>query len=372
MSNSFQGTPFSRVLREGSLFALCATLGVFTFFGGEWSQQPADSPTLSVIVFVLLIAVMLWGAFSAVRHAEGLAHLLGEPYGTLILTLSVIVIEVAMIVALLMGGPSDPGVARDTMFSVLMIVLNGLVGLCLIVGGIRHSQQVFNLQGANAFLASLVVLGAVSLILPTLTNSKPGGEASTLMEVYLIIASVLAYGAFLFVQTGRYRGWFTSTDEEGDGKPHVPILNVKWHAILLVLHLLPIVLLAKKLAVFVDAGIHIAGLPAAFGGMVIAVIVLAPEAMVAIAAARHNRIQRSVNVCLGSGLATIGLTVPAVLIVGFITGITVELGLQPWNALLLGITFICSMLTFMSSRTNYMQGILHLVLFGAYLVLIFE
>lgn len=357
---------------EISLVLLIGCLLVFFIFPGTWSSQPALAPGQSIVVFLVLLGVIGWGAFAVLRHAEVLAMLLGQPLGTLILTLSVILIEVAMIVALLLTGPADSAVARDTMFAVLMIVLNGLVGVCLLVGGIRHKQPIINLQGSGAFLAVLIVLGMMSLVIPTATSSKPGGEASLPFSIYLIATCVVAYGVFLFVQTGRYRGWFKDVGDEEHHELGFQIRSVPVHATLLVAHLVPIVLLAKQMATFVDAGIHSAGMPAALGGMVIALIVLSPEAMVAVRAARHNSMQQSVNICLGSGLATIGLTVPAVLIVAFITGVTIELGLEPWDLALLIITFLLSMQTFGSDRTNYLQGVLHLVLFGAYMVLIFE
>lgn len=357
---------------ELSLLALAGCLIAFFVFPGDWSKVPELAPGQSVVVFFVLLGIIGWGSFSVLRHAEVLAMLLGQPLGTLILTLSVILIEVAMIVALLLTGPADPAVARDTMFAVLMIVLNGLVGICLLAGGIRHNQPLINLQGSGAFLAVLIVLGLMSLALPTSTISKPGGEASLPLSIFLIATSVIAYGVFLFVQTGRYRGWFQDVDHDETHELSFQVRSVPVHGILLVAHLVPIVLLAKQMAVFVDAGIYSANMPPALGGMVIALIVLSPEAMVAVRAALHNSMQQSINICLGSGLATIGLTVPAIITVAFITGVTIELGLEPWDLVLLVITFLLSMQTFGSNRTNYLQGVLHLLLFGAYIVLIFE
>ena len=364
--------PPSLLKTERALFPLVGAVVLFYGFGGDWSAEPELAPVQSALIFSALLGTMIWGAFAVVRHAETLAALLGEPLGTLILTLSVILIEVAMIVAVMVTSPENSEVARDTMFAVLMIVLNAMVGLCLLAGGIRHNQPAVNLQGTGAFLAALILLGSVSLILPSLTPSTPGGEASLSFSVFLIAASIVTYGMFLFVQTGTYRGWFRGEDDDGDH--HVPEVtrSVPMHGFLLMLHIVPIVLLAKKLAVFVDAGIHFADLPTGLGGLVIAVVVLSPEALVAVRAAQANLMQRSINVCLGSGLATIGLTVPAVLAASFITGSKVELGLHPSDSLLLGVTFLLTMETFNTGRTNYLQGILHLVLFGAYFVLIFD
>ena len=358
-------------LLELSLVPLLGFLAALLLFAGPWASDPTAAPVRSAIVFVLLLSAVGWGAFSVLRHAEALAQLLGQPLGTIVLTLSVILIEVAMIVALLVTGPDNPTVARDTMFAVLMIVLNGLVGACLLVGGIRHHQQRVNVDGAGAFLSALIVLGGLSLVLPTVTVSKPGGEASLPLSFFLIVTSLLVYGFFLFIQTGRYRGWFKD-EGEAVGHSHLATYSTTVHVVLLIAHLVPIVLLAKQMATFVDAGIHSAGLPTAIGGALIAAIVLAPEGMVAIRAAAGNSIQQSVNICLGSGLATIGLTVPAILLVAFLTGESIELGLLPWNIVLLAVTFLLSMQTLPTGRTSSLLGVLHLVLFGAYVVLIFE
>ena len=358
-------------LLEMSLVPLLGLLAVFLLFPGPWSTDPSIAPTRSAFVFIALLGAVGWGAFSVLRHAEGLAQLLGQPLGTLVLTLSVILIEVAMIVALLVTGPDAPTVARDTMFAVLMIVLNGLVGICLLVGGIRHSQQRVNVEGSGAFLAALIVLGCLSMVLPRVTVSKPGGEASLPLSIFLILASLLAYGFFLFIQTGRHRGWFKN-DDEAPGQHRDAVYSIGLHLLLLIVHLLPIVLLAKHMATYVDAGVHSAGLPMALGGALIAGIVLAPEALVAVKAAFNNSMQQAVNICLGSGLATIGLTVPAILVAAFLTGEPIELGLASWNIVLLAITFLLSMQTLPTGRTNALLGVLHLVLFGAFVVLIFE
>jgi Ca2+:H+ antiporter len=365
---------------ELALFVAVATLAIFLLTGSSWLADANATPVLSIVLFVWLFGVMLWSSFSVVRHAEALAQLLGEPLGTLILTLSVIGIEVVMISSIMLMGDNNPSLARETMFGVLMIVMNLLVGLTLLLGGLKHHEQTFNLQGANAYLAVILPLAALGLILPSFTTSTEDASASTLLGWFLGLACVVLYGIFLGIQTMRHRGWFlppkaedpAGTHDFTQEHPHMAVRSVKTHAILLVATMVPIVLLAKFLAQLLDVGIESAGLPAAAAGLVVALLVLTPEGLGAIRSAWNNQLTRSVNLCLGSALATIGLTIPAVLAVAAITGRTVELGLQRVDMLLLVVTLAVSMITFGSGRTNVLQGAVHLVLFFAYVVLIFD
>ncbi|MBO9426481.1 calcium:proton antiporter [Labrenzia sp. R4_1] len=336
--------------------------------------KPAAVGTFgSLILLVLIFVVVMWCAFSVVRHAEGLATLFGEPYGTLILTLAVIGIEVALIVAIMLSGDAVPTMARDTMFSVVMIVLNGLVGLCLLLGGLKHRNQTYNLQGANAFLSVLVPLAIFALVLPRITHSAPGGELSPLQVGFEIAMSVILYGVFLAIQTVTHSDIFRQPDSAGDDEHHgVVVRTVPFHVIGLFGALLPIILLSKSLALYVDFGIAAVGAPIAFSGFIVAALVLMPEGMSAVQAARDNMLQRAVNICLGSAVATIGLTVPAVLIVGWWTGLRVELGLETTEIIMLVLTLFVSLLTFGSRTTNYLQGAVHLALFAAYIMLIFD
>ena len=365
---------------ESALLCSVVTLVIFLIWGGGWTGNPAQSPALSVVLFCWLFAVMLWSAFGVVRHAESLAHLLGEPLGTLILTLSVIGIEVVMIASVMLTGENNPALARETMFGVLMIVLNLLVGLTLLLGGLRHREQAFNLQGAGAYLAVFIPLASLGLILPVFTTSTPDPTASPLLAIFLSFACLLLYGVFLGIQTMRHRGWFLPPQVEGppgthtfkEEHPHVEVRSVKVHAVLLIATMIPIVVLAKYMALFLDAGIESAGLPPAAAGLIVALLVLTPEGLGAVRSAWNDHLMRSVNICLGSALATIGLTIPAVLAVAAITGHTVELGLQPVEMLLLIVTMAVCMVTFGGGRTTVLQGAVHLVLFLAYVVLIFD
>jgi len=363
---------------EFGLWVGALTTVIVTVYAGALLSD-LSNPLVAGILFVWLFLVMLWLAFGVVRHADSLAILLGEPYGTLILTVSVISIEVIMISAIMLTGENNPTLARDTLFSVLMIVLNGMVGFTLILGALRHGQQVYNLKGASAYLAVIIPLAGLGIVLPRYTTSAPGGEASTLMAIFLILMSVGLWGVFLAIQTMRHRSFFlqpeisgTEVEEADHGHGDLVVRSVAYHAVLLPLTMLPIVLLSKKMAALVDHGIATLSAPQALGGFLIAVLVLSPEALAAIKAALANQLQRTMNIALGSSLATIGLTIPAVLGIGLVTGKRVELGLENAEAYLLLITLLVSVVNFNTERTNVLQGFVHLILFLTYIVLIFE
>jgi Ca2+:H+ antiporter len=351
-------------------------LGV-TYFGAALKPDILGASASLLVLFALFL-VMLWLAFNVVRHAESLAGLLGEPYGTLILTLSVIGIEVALISSVMITGADNPTLARDTMFSVVMIVLNGLVGLSLLAGGLKHRFQSYNLIGAGAFLAVLITLAVLGLVLPRFTMSAPGGELSQLQAIFLIGMSVVLYGVFLAIQTMTLKDAFQQPKTEDAGNEskggHLPygLRTVPFHGVALLLAMLPIVLLSKTLAVYVDFGITQLRAPHALGGFLIAALILTPEGISAIQAASRNAMQRAVNICLGSALATIGLTVPAVLVIGWVTGETVELGLGNTDIVILSLTLVVGLITFLSGRTNVLLGTVHLALFAAYVMLIFD
>lgn len=354
-----------------------ATLAAFELGGDRWLTAPVE-PLVAAVLFPWLFLVMVWAAFGVVRHADALAELLGEPYGTLILTLAVIGIEVALISAVMLSGEASPTLARDTMHAVVMIVLNGLVGGALLIGGLIHREQDYNLQGARSFVAVLLPLAVISLILPKFTVSTDTPTFSPLQEAFFAGTAVLLYAVFLGVQTGRHRGFFQEPPAGSTGRAAPrdhggrALRSLPYHAVLLALTLVPIVLLSKRLATLVDYGIVRAGAPIALGGVIIALMVLAPEGLAALRAARANHLQRSVNLLLGSALATIGLTVPAALVIGLTIGQPVILGLDDASAVLLVLTLLMSALTFGGVRTNVLQGAVHLVLFLAYLMLIFN
>lgn len=360
------------------------TLVAFELFADDWLVG-LESFYVAAPIFALLFGVMLWAAFGVVRHADALAQLLGEPYGTLILTLAVVGIEVSLMAAIMLTGKANPTLARDTMFAVLMIVLNGLVGVAIVVGCLIHREQEYSLQGAHAFLSVLVPLAVFALVLPRFTVTTADPTFSPGQELFFALITVLLYAAFLGIQTVRHRGFFThapsTTGEEADASvagveaeadsPQGEVQGLAYHAALLVLTILPIVLLSKRMAKLVDYGIEGVGAPVAIGGVIIALLVLAPEGLAAMKAARANQMQRSVNLLLGSAVSTIGLTVPAVLAISLFTGQSVILGLDIASAILLVLTLFVSALTFGGVRTNLLQGFVHLVMFLVYVELAF-
>jgi Ca2+:H+ antiporter len=373
------GGNWSPLLRETGLVAGAITAVLFYTIGDDWTSSLSD-PWWTSILFVWLFGVMLWCVFGVVRHAEALAVLLGEPYGTLILTMAVIGIEASLIAAIMLSGDANPTLARDTMFAIYMIVLNGLVGLSLLLGGLRHIEQDYNLQGANAFLAVIVPLSVIALVLPRYTVSTAAPAYTPAQAAFFSLATILLYAAFLAIQTSRHRDFFMQPKSANSrSKSKAPAIDHEdatlsplGHALLLILTLLPIVLLSKELAKLVDFGIFSLGAPVPLGGVLIAVLVLTPEGVVALRAAVADQLQRSVNICLGAALSTIGMTVPAVLAIGLVTGKTIELGLENRDVVLLVLTLFVSALTFSSTKTNVLQGAVHLVLFLAYLMLIFS
>jgi Ca2+:H+ antiporter len=370
----------SAIRSEAALIVAAATAAILYSVGSGWFYDLGDPLRLGGLLAWLFV-VMLWAAFSAVRHADSLAELLGEPLGTLVLTVSVISIEVSVIAAIMLNADPDPELARDTMLAVLMIVLNLMVGGALVVGGFRYGEQSFNLQGARTFLSVLVPLAVVSLILPRFTVATSDPSLTTSQALLFCGVTVALYATFLAIQTGRYRGYFmdapaaaaTAAPERPAHAPRRREPNsVGYHAALLLLTLVPIVLLSKKFAVVVDFGIDVTGAPPALGGVLVAALVLAPEGFAALEAAYRNHMQRAVNVCLGSALSTIGLTVPAVLIIGVYADIHVVLGLVDAKIVLLALTLFLASLTFGAMRTNLLQGVVHIALFVVYVVLIFD
>jgi Ca2+:H+ antiporter len=325
-------------------------------------------PLFKVALGAGLIACVL----AAVHHAEVVAHRVGEPFGTLVLALAVTVIEVGLIVCLMLaGGEVTAGLARDTIFAAIMIILNGMIGICLLVGGTRHGEQSFGLYGVNAGLATLAAMSVITLVLPNTTTTTQGPMYSASQLTLIAIVSLILYGAFVLVQTVRHRDYFlpagdAAHDEEAHAAPpsgRVAALS----SVLLILCLVAVVLLAKALAPSIEAGVIAAGAPKALVGIIIAAIVLLPESVAALKAARVDRLQTSMNLALGSALASIGLTIPAVAAVSLATGWTLMLGLDFKGMVLLGLTLIVATLSLGTGRTTILQGTVHLVIFAVYL-----
>eukprot|EP01060_Flectonema_neradi_P030227 TRINITY_DN4347_c2_g1_i1.p1 TRINITY_DN4347_c2_g1~~TRINITY_DN4347_c2_g1_i1.p1 ORF type:complete len:604 (+),score=134.15 TRINITY_DN4347_c2_g1_i1:88-1899(+) len=482
-------TILSYIKREYHILVGFAT-GTFFMVWAKDHDVLDDLATVPfVLVFTWIFLVILWHAFAVVRHADCLAVKLGEPYGTLILTISVISIEVIMMAALMITG-DEKTLARDTMFSVVMIVLNGMLGFTLIVGGVRHKEgQEYNLKSSQSFLNVILPLAVLSLVVPRFTDGAPGGEVSTFHGIFLMMCSVLLYGCFLLVQTKYHPGYFmhdanrretpppedvfeaptaeahalvdldasqgrnsmylaqdgnespsqspspepynavqeimklrttqtklssqlnnlsrhicaasgqmgalsfydgASNSQSGGLQPFRPegdedddhddddeheglvIRSVKSHTIFLILSMVPISMCAEKLAIMVERIVNSLNAPHALAGFLVATLVLSPEGMGAVKAALANKIQRTVNIALGSALSTIGLTVPAVLIISFITGKDVELGLDSLGICELALTLAVTLTTFLGGRVGILQGAVHAILFLSYVVLLFE
>jgi Ca2+:H+ antiporter len=356
---------------EWFLLVSLATGAAFLCFGDRLYGE-STTPAGQAVVFIWLFAAILGAAMCVVRHAEHLAERLGEPLGTLILTLSVTVIEAASITAVMMHAANTLTVVRDTLFAVIMIILNGMVGASLLLGAWRHHEQSYNLQGANIYLSVILPLAVMSLIMPNYTQTTPGPTLSFAQQVFLGAMCIGLYIAFLVVQTGRHRGYFVQ-DNEPDQPPHAPDASPTWvHGTLLLAYMVPVVYLAEQFGQPIDDVIARLHAPTALSGVIIAALVATPEAIGAVRSALANRVQRSVNICLGSILATIGLTVPLMLVVSHFMGVSIYLGLQNSSFMMLMLSLIVSVVTFASGRTNVMQGAVHVLLFIAYVLLIFE
>ena len=354
---------------RGPLFGLVSAV-VFLIFGGGWLHGTPGT-LAALVLFVWLVSAIVCSAFSVVRQADVLAHRLGEPLGTLILTLSVTGMEVSMVSAVMLMGPENPTLARDAMFAVVMIVLAGLAGAALLLGSIRHKRQEFNLEGANAYLALIVPLSLFGLVMPNFTVATSEPTFSTRQSLVLSALCIGIYGVFLGIQTLRHREFFEQNaggdarGNRGDKPLWIPVA-------FLLASLVPVVFLSEKLAGVLEFGVHTLHLPPALAGVVVAGLILAPEGLSGIKAALQNELQRSVNLLLGSALATIALTIPAILVVGLIANRKVVLGLEPAEMTLLAVILSVSIMTFSRGKTNLLQGAVHLIVFLFWIYLLFE
>jgi Ca2+:H+ antiporter len=314
---------------------------------------------------VVLIATV----FAAVYHAEVVAYRTGEPFGTLVLALAVTVIETALIASVMVAAPAEKaGLARDTVFAAIMIVCNGIVGLCLLCGGARHREQEFQVMGASAALAVLAALAMLTLVLPNFATPGPTFGTSSQL-VFAGVVSLVLYGAFVFVQTVRHRDYFLPA-ELAEEEVHAPPPSNKTALVsvcLLLASLIAIVGLAKSLTPAVESGVQAFAFPKAVVGIVIAALVLMPEGLAAVRTARANRLQTSLNLALGSALATIGLTIPAIAVISIVLGQPLELGLDQKDEVLLALTLFISVITLGTGRTTVLQGIIHLAIFVVFL-----
>jgi len=328
-------------------------------------------PLLALLCAAALIAAVV----VAVHHAEVVAHRVGEPFGTLVLAVAVTVIEASLILSMMLAGGEDTKVlARDTIYAAVMIICNGVVGVCVLVGGLAHREQTFRVEGASAGLAALIAMSALSLVLPVVTISTPGGTYTGGQLTFAAAASLALWAVYVFIQTIRHRDYFLPRADPANPELHAapPTPREAWTSFaLLVVSLVTVVGLAKVLSPSIERGVEAAGVPKAVIGIVIAMLVLLPETWAAVRAARANRLQTSMNLAIGSALASIGLTIPAVAIASIVFGIPLVLGLAAKDLVMLAITFLVSIVTLGTGRTHMMQGAVHLVLFAAFLFLSF-
>ncbi len=326
------------------------------------------------IFLVLATIFLLLSVMSAVHHSEIIAHRVGEPYGTIILAISVTVIEVSIIVSLMLsGGKEATALARDTVFSATMLILNGIVGMCLFIGGLKFHEQNFSKHSATIALVSLVAIVVLCLVFPTFTTTVAGPYYSTEQLLFVSVISLIIYGFFLFAQTTRHREYFLNEPEVGNNPAHHRQINNKVLILSLVFLLLSlgiVVLLAKTLSPTIESIVITNKLPKALVGIIIAAVILLPEGIAAILAARKNRLQTSLNLALGSALATIGLTIPCVAVLSIYFNIEIVLGLDIKSIVLLGLSVFTVMLSLGSGRTNSVYGVVLLTNLLAFIFLI--
>lgn len=329
--------------------------------------KPSSVGLVTALALILAAAVM-----AAVYHAEVLAHYLGEPFGTLLLAFAVTVIETSLIVSIMLGDPDGTAgtqtLARDTMIAAIMITINGIVGVCLLAGGRRHHEQGYTQSGVSAGLAMLATLSVLTLVLPNYTTSARGAFYASSQLAFVAVISLVVYATFVVAQTIRHRDHFLYPEED-DHAHEAPVSRTKALAAgaMLMVSLIGVVLLAKALSPSIEAGVSAIGAPRAMVGIIIAALVLAPEGFAAVRAARINRVQNSLNLAIGSALASIGLTIPAVAITALVMGLNLELGLSMRGIVLLALTLLVASITLGTGRTTVVQGVVHLVIFATYL-----
>jgi Ca2+:H+ antiporter len=335
-------------------------------------------PLPFIFLFLWLFIMVIWNSFEIAHHVEMLSDSVREPLGTLILTLSVTSIEIVTIINIMLIGTPNPTLVRDTMYAILMIVLNGVIGFSLLLGGLRYGEQRYNLRGSIEFISVIMVLAVIGLVLPNFTHSTHNPTFSAGQTIFLIFTSLMIYTIFLGMQTFSHTKHFISPYES-----HIPCkpmkLHVKYppksamqHAILLLGYLIPTLLIAKRIALPIDVTMSNLNPPQALGGLLVAILVLAPESVSAIRASLSNHLQRSVNIALGAVLSTTALTIPVVLTIALYTNEPVVLGLGRANMTLLVLSLITAIVTFANGRTSVLQGALHTVLFLTYIMLIFD
>lgn len=324
-------------------------------------------------IYITIMSISLMGVvMAAVHHAEVIAHKVGEPFGTLVLAVAITIIEVSLIVSLMVaGGDSTSAMARDTVFSAVMIILTGLIGMCLIAGSVRYKEQTYTVSGVNASLVALMSISVLAFVLPNYTTSVNGPFYSSSQLIFVALVTLVIYGVFVYIQTGRHRDYFlpdNGTDnEEVHAEPPSNLVTIV-SVVMLMVSLGAVVLLAKTLSPSIEKAVVHMGAPKTLVGVIVALVILLPEGTAAIKAARKNRLQTSLNLALGSAMASIGLTIPCVALVSLFTGMKVTLGIDTKSMVLLMLSLLVVILSLgKTGRTNLLQGVVLLVIFMVYI-----
>ncbi len=343
--------------KEYPLFISLITLGIFTVYEHAFSQTPLGN----IVGFVILFAVIIYGSLAVAHHAELLAEKFGEPYGTLILTMSAVTVEV-MIIAIMMLHAHNPILARDTIYSAIMLDINGLLGFAAIIGGIKFGEQPYNVDSSNSYLSMLLVAIGLSMVLPNLIDAE---HIDSYMW-FIVGVFVLLYIVFTKVQLKNHKYFFEykSAEESSPSKSYNhKSINGWYHAILLATYIVLIGFMSEILAVFMEHNLEYLGLPLALGAVGVALISASPELIVALRSALRNNMQTVINIALGASLATILLTVPSVIVISYLAGLELDLAITPIQGTLLGLTLLVSIVNFNDGETNMLEGFLHFILF---------
>jgi Ca2+:H+ antiporter len=354
------------------------TVALFLLFGSTWLSDPISTPAAAVL-FLWLFATMVWSAFGAIKVADMLAEILGEPLGSLVLTLTIICLEGVLIGIAIMTSDSGATIGRDTLLGANMIMINFAGGLALFLGGLRHREQTYNFQGTSAFLAVVIMLSVLGFILPNYTEATPRGSVTNVQATGIMIVTLFIYVTFLLIQIGRHKHFFEESDAPGKAEaassppsPKPKQEGLLRLSLLLVAGVVPILLLGKYLTTLLDHASNKLGTPPALGGVILALIVVSPKMISAVKAGLANQPQRAVNLALGSCAPAMGIIFPIILGIGIVTGKMIIMGAVPSDVILLALTLVLSALTFSGAHTTLLEGAAHLAVFFIYIVLMFS
>jgi len=354
--------------KEYSLF-----LAIITYFGISHFEHTLIGSTFgNLLGFGILFVVIIYSSMSVAHHAEMLAEKFGEPYGTLILTMSAVIVEIVIIV-IMMTHAHNPELARDTIYSAIMLDINGLLGIAAIIGGIKYGEQPYNVDSSNSYLSMLLTAIGVAMVLPEFIDPVYHNR----FMMFNVLVFVFLYIIFTRVQLTSHKYFFEYRSsgedvcEEGEVCEAHPEINAWYHAVNLVISIIVIGVLAEVLSVFMGNTLEVYGLPLAIGAVGVAVISAAPELITAVRAAVDNRMQTVINIALGASLATVLLTIPAVIVVAYFMGMELNLSLTPVQTMMIALTLLVSMVNFNDGETNVLEGFLHFILFVVFVFLLF-